>query len=135
MPTQKTVLIVDDEASVTSLYRTILEMEGYSPVIANTGEEGLAYLKREGFPGLILLDCSMPSLGGEQFLDALEDLGSSPFPCPIIGVSSFRKGTPMIRSFEERVTEYVEKPDNIDGFLSLVSRFLGPGKATSEINT
>jgi DNA-binding response OmpR family regulator len=41
------ILVIDDEAGIRESLRMILEYEGYSVVLAATGEEGLALARRE----------------------------------------------------------------------------------------
>jgi DNA-binding response OmpR family regulator len=66
----RTVLIVDDDPSVTETFERMLRLEGYHVLTALTAETGLtqAYEQR---PGAIILDLRMPLVDGLQFLRAL----------------------------------------------------------------
>jgi len=57
------ILIIDDEASIRSSLRGILEDEGYAVTTAASGEDGLAELPKQSF-GLVLLDIWLPGLDG-----------------------------------------------------------------------
>ncbi|HCC22496.1 hypothetical protein A2480_04480 [Candidatus Uhrbacteria bacterium RIFOXYC2_FULL_47_19] len=66
-----TVLIVDDDAFLSGIYTTKLEMEGFRVVVARDGEEGLQAAKTEK-PSIILLDVLMPKLDGFETLKRLK---------------------------------------------------------------
>ncbi|MEI7999378.1 MAG: response regulator [Candidatus Omnitrophota bacterium] len=67
---QKKILILEDEKELASLYAKFLKANGYDPVLAFDGIEGLERLK-EMTPDLILLDLSMPNMGGVGFYQQL----------------------------------------------------------------
>ncbi len=59
----KTILVVDDKASVRTLVRDYLTEEGFRVVTANNGREAL-FAARQEKPDLILLDIMMPEMSG-----------------------------------------------------------------------
>ena len=64
------VLIVEDDPTVQSLLRTLMETEGYTVMTATDGLEGL--LKAEiRPPSIILLDIMMPNVDGERVLEEM----------------------------------------------------------------
>lgn len=64
---KKNILIVEDEPTLASAYRTLLEGAGYKVKSAYNGQEALEVAK--GFePDLILLDLRMPVMDGVGFL-------------------------------------------------------------------
>jgi signal transduction histidine kinase/DNA-binding response OmpR family regulator len=60
------VLVVDDEAAMRSLTRSMLEKEGWAVSEAPNGIVALEVMKRER-PSLILLDLAMPEMDGFEF--------------------------------------------------------------------
>jgi CheY-like chemotaxis protein len=64
------ILIADDEPDLRQLIGDILELEGYSVIKARDGTEALD-LARRLKPNLILLDESMPGLGGREVASQL----------------------------------------------------------------
>src|ERR687886_820537 len=66
--TDKTILVVDDEARVRSALTQLLEDEGYQVAVVRNGQEAIDYLAQSATaPCLILLDLMMPELSGVQF--------------------------------------------------------------------
>jgi twitching motility two-component system response regulator PilH len=60
---QKKVLVVDDDPDVRLFNTTVVEENGYIPIEATNGEEGLQKLKEEK-PDLVILDVLMPRQSG-----------------------------------------------------------------------
>lgn len=59
----KKVLVVDDEENIVRFLSVALEENGYDPVGANNGKEGLEKIKSE-HPDLVILDVMMPKKTG-----------------------------------------------------------------------
>ena len=66
----RTILIVDDDPSVTETFERMLRLEGYHVVTALSAETGLNQAERSR-PDAIILDLRMPLVDGLQFLRAL----------------------------------------------------------------
>jgi CheY-like chemotaxis protein len=66
------VLIVEDDAHTREMLATLLTTEGFHPVAAEDGLEALHLLRAvrrraPDVPCLVLLDLTMPRLGGHEF--------------------------------------------------------------------
>jgi DNA-binding response OmpR family regulator len=59
----KKVLVVDDDENTVKFLSAALEMNGYQPVGAHNGQEGLEKIKSEN-PDLVILDVMMPKKTG-----------------------------------------------------------------------
>ena len=69
---QETVLLVDDEEIILDLGREILESHGYTALMATSGEEALkVYEAHRNQIDLVILDVSMPGMGGYKCLEEL----------------------------------------------------------------
>ncbi len=53
----KTILVVDDELSIVTAWKRVLQLEGYRVVTASNGREGLVAANEEK-PDLIITDRS-----------------------------------------------------------------------------
>ncbi|MCK4324779.1 MAG: response regulator, partial [Armatimonadetes bacterium] len=65
-------LVVDDDPSVTALYKKTLTEEGYEVATAATGEEALAKLDRGRFDAAVI-DLVLPGVGGMQVVAAVHE--------------------------------------------------------------
>jgi CheY-like chemotaxis protein len=59
----KKVLVVDDDPDVRLFNITVLEENGYTPIEAANGEEGMQFIQKER-PDLVILDVLMPRESG-----------------------------------------------------------------------
>src|SRR3954469_2684647 len=66
----RTILIVDDDPSVTETFERMLRLEGYHVVTALSAEAGLNQAERS-HPDAIILDLRMPLVDGLGFLRQL----------------------------------------------------------------
>jgi CheY-like chemotaxis protein len=67
----RTVLVVDDEPSVRTLIKDVLEELGYEVLQADTGASGLKILNTVGHVDLLVTDVGLPGgMNGRQLADA-----------------------------------------------------------------
>ena len=68
----ETILLVDDEDAIRELGQNVMSRKGYKVMLAATGEEALEIYKEQGENiDLIILDISMPGMGGHKCLEEL----------------------------------------------------------------
>jgi len=100
------VLTVDDDPDITMFVKTVLEENGYTPLIARNGETGLS-VAREEAPDLIILDVLMPKQSGIRMYRELKS-DDSLKGIPVIILSGIAKRT-FLRS-QEALTEFGDQP-------------------------
>lgn len=71
-PQKKKILLVEDDTNLASVYRGRLELEGFTVVEVNNGEDALSSAVKEK-PDLVLLDAMMPKISGFDVLDILRN--------------------------------------------------------------
>jgi two-component system response regulator RegX3 len=103
--TRRTVLLVEDEESITAPLSEALSREGFEPVIAGTAAEALE-LAASRSPDLVLLDLGLPDGSG---LDVCRELRSRS-TVPIIMVTARGEETDRIVGLEVGADDYVVKP-------------------------
>ena len=96
------VLTVDDDPDITIFVKTVLEENGYTPLIAGNGEAGLSIARSET-PDLIILDVLMPKQSGIRMYRELKS-DESLKNIPVIILSGIAKRT-FLRS-QEALTEF-----------------------------
>ena len=119
---RKNVLVIDDDAALLELNKTILEMEGYDVFIALSGAAALSLLETIARPNLILLDMRMEDMSGPEFLLELEKKR----PDVIEGVQVvFVTGSEEVPA--SKAIGFLRKPYDIDTLLEAVHRFIEMG--------
>ena len=73
------VLVIEDEADIRQLLRTMLEREGFSVTEAMLGRDGVRLFHQKQ-PNLVILDVGMPDLDGWQVLERIRDMSDVPGP-------------------------------------------------------
>jgi DNA-binding response OmpR family regulator len=68
----KTILVIEDDKLLNSIYKLKLEKVGYNVVILETGDRVIETVK-ETSPNLIILDLVMPSVDGFEVLKTLQE--------------------------------------------------------------
>lgn len=125
---QTTILIIDDDESlVKNVYQVLLERKGYRVLTAKSGFLGLEIIGRElRSPDIILVDCSMPDMDGEEFLLELKDKHPKIFSeSKVIGLTAYDSRSSAFLRIKQLAFDCREKPFDIDGILQVVSDYLG----------
>ncbi len=68
----KKIVIVEDNSSLAEIYKTRLELLGYTCFIAYNGITALYFIQKE-IPDLVLLDLMIPDISGEQVLTTIRN--------------------------------------------------------------
>lgn len=108
-PEMKKILIVEDEKPLREALRDKLTLEGFLPLEAKNGEEGLEAALRE-HPDLILLDVIMPKMGGLEMLKKLrEDAWGK--DTKVILLTNLIDNNQVARAVKEGAYDYLVKSD------------------------
>lgn len=128
----KKVLNVEDDADTRTFVSTVLEENGYIPIMAIDGEEGMKKVKKER-PDLIILDILMPRESGIKMYHELKlDPNLKDIPVAMLsGVSkrTFLRSQAALTEFgDETVPEpqaYLEKPVEPEDLAETLKKILG----------
>lgn len=119
---RKSILVIDDSPDLQTLSRTILEMEGYEVITAESGKEALSVLAEIEAPDLILLDMQMDDVSGPEFLKILEiERPEILEHVPVVFL------TGMDQVPQSKATGVIHKSFDIEPFLAMVTGFLDLG--------
>jgi class 3 adenylate cyclase len=102
------ILVVDDDPDQREIMCWRLATQGYRTVLAADGEEALGVARAE-LPDLIMLDATMPRLGGFEVCRRLKADPSFPYT-PIIMVTGLAGIDDVVAGLEAGADEYLTKP-------------------------
>lgn len=108
-PSPPVVLVVDDDAAVRTLVRWQLDDAGYRIREADDGEAALRRI-REDHPALVVLDLSLPRLGGLEVLRAVRGGRVGRTDLPIIVLSGRNGEADRIVGLDVGADDYLVKP-------------------------
>jgi CheY-like chemotaxis protein len=114
------VLVVEDDLEIRESLMEILEENGYEPVGAANGHEGLDKLSKSHQPPcLILLDLMMPVMDGRAFRQ--EQLRRPEFASiPVVVLSAYRNVAEETKDMS--VAAFLKKPMKLDDVLGVVRK-------------
>ncbi|NNN04329.1 MAG: response regulator [Elusimicrobia bacterium] len=122
-PSEKLVLVVDDDENVRSFIEMSATMEGFQVVTAVNGLDATAKLAQRD-ADLIITDLMMPGQGGYEFLRSLQGSGSGRIPIFVVTGSALDTSTVAMIRQEANVVEFVSKPINIVKFIGNLHKYL-----------
>ena len=71
MTTQISILLVEDDSFISSMYRTKLSNLGYTVEVIDDGEVAWERLQQDPMPDLLLLDVVLPKRDGFEILEGI----------------------------------------------------------------
>ncbi len=102
------VLVVDDDPSIRTICREVLESSGYTVREASSGGQARSEVHRFK-PDLVMLDVMMPGLDGFQTAESLRAEPATSM-VPIIFLSAKGETADKVRAFRLGAEDYVVKP-------------------------
>ena len=112
------IVVVDDEKIVTSAFKALLKVEGFSDAhLFNSPKDALEFLKNNQ-PDLVISDFLMPEMNGLEFLSEVKKLYPEVSKILLTGYADKENA---IRAINEiGLYRYIEKPwDNDDLIINI----------------
>jgi len=128
------ILVVDDQRDITHLLATTLEAaeKNYVVVTVPSGEEALLEVQREQFD-LIIVDYRLPGMTGLELIERIQKRSEQARFLLITGYALDEKKAKLD---ELGIAEALEKPINLDAFITAVEKALKakrkPSKAAAQ---
>jgi DNA-binding NtrC family response regulator len=114
------ILIVDDDPSLRRALRERLEFWGHAAMESKDGPSALTAAEEREFD-LILLDLSMPQLGGEQVLRTLRERGCG---ADIVILTAHGSIESAVESLKAGAADFLLKPADFDLLRRTIDRLL-----------
>jgi len=121
----KTILIVDDSATMRLSVSSTLKMSGYEVQEASDGVQALAVLKGSLKPVLIITDINMPNMGGIELIKQVRALPGFRF-VPILTLTTESQSSLRDEAKKLGATGWLMKPVTGPALISVIKQVL-PG--------
>jgi CheY-like chemotaxis protein len=117
------ILFVEDEPGISSVFAMLLELEGYRVTVASDGLDGLEHLRRET-PDLVITDYMMPRMNG---MDMIRQIRAEPdhSQIPILLISA----APPPFAAEAMPDAFLQKPMGSERLLAAIMELLTASSA------
>jgi two-component system response regulator AtoC len=126
----RSVLIVDDDASIRSLLADLLKENGYQTRDAKTAAMAVTAIAKQR-PDLVMMDVKLPDQDG---LDLLRQIKREHPELDIIVMTAFGGSSSAIKAMEHGAYDYVTKPFEVDDLLLTLRRVFEHHDMASEVS-
>jgi len=116
-PTQKTLLVVDDNESINAFVTKVFLQCGWNVITAFSGEEALKRARSSNQIDLAVLDVVMPGMSG---IEAATELRKSRPSLPVLIVSGYSEENAFNALSEDEKTKFLVKPFDLAHLKSAV---------------
>ncbi|MCB9236161.1 MAG: sigma-54-dependent Fis family transcriptional regulator [Bacteroidia bacterium] len=107
------ILIIDDEESIRSTLKDILEYEDYKVDLAKDGEEGLRKIKDQDYD-VVLCDVKMPKIDGLEVLEKGLEINPE---LQFIMISGHATVDTAVEATQKGAYDFIEKPPDLNRLL------------------
>jgi nitrogen regulation protein NR(I) len=122
------ILLIEDDAAISTTLRRILADEGHDVLLEQRGDRGLDRSRNEAFD-VVITDLRLPGLNG---LDLVRELHAAKPLLPIIVMTAHGTTETAIEATKFGAYEYLIKPFEMPALIELVAKALENSKAMSE---
>ncbi len=126
----RTILVVDDEASILQSLEGILSDEGFEPIAVKSGSEALNKIE-EVMPDLVLLDIWMPGMDGIETLSKIREA----YPTvQVVMMSGHGNIETAVKATKMGAYDFIEKPLSLEKLLVSINNALDHYRLEEEIS-
>ena len=117
------ILVIDDESIVREVARAVLERHGFEVLVAENGQAGVDLFRSHSDRiSLIVLDLTMPVMGGEQAFDLLRAIRAD---VPVVLSSGYSEIEAAGRFAGKDFAGFIQKPYDVNRLIETVGSALG----------
>ncbi len=118
MASKASILIVDDDASLSDELSDFLESEGYGITVVDSGQRAIELSKERPFD-VILMDVKMPIMGGVEAYKKIKQIRPS---AVILFMTGYALGDLAKDMIGEGEYEIINKPHNLDAIIDMIEK-------------
>jgi len=122
--TQRKILIVDDDLDLTSMFKMVLEMNGFEVDAYNDPLLALREFKSNSY-GMALLDIRMPQLNGFELYKKIQEKDDRMKVCFITAFEDYNDEFKQSFPELEETKCFVRKPKAVEDLVKHVATILG----------
>ena len=131
---KRTILVVEDDTSISNFICSTLQTNGYTPLTASDGKQARLMLTSHG-PDLILLDLGLPDLDGLEIIKWVREWST----VPIIVVSARGRESDKVTALDLGADDYITKTFGLSELVARIrtalrhaDRVMGTGTGSAE---
>lgn len=125
------ILVIDDQRSIRTTLKDILELEGHTVELAENGVEGIEKFKNDKFD-IVLTDVKMPEMDGIEVLDNLIQITHD---VPVIMISGHGNIDTAVEAIKKGAYDFIEKPLDLNRLLITIKNALDKKELVVETKT
>ncbi len=114
------ILVVDDERSMREFLGILLEKEGHTAHLADSGEAAVGRLDEDEYD-LVITDLKMPGVDG---LEVVEKVKSASPDTQVVVITAFATTETAVEAMKRGAYDYVMKPFKVDALQVVVGKAL-----------
>lgn len=110
------ILVIDDDETITAVFRAGLKQEGFNVDVASTGKEAIEKSNDQVY-NLALIDIRLPDMEGTKLLTEMKDTAPKMRKVIVTGYPDLQNA---IASVQNGADFYITKPTKIDELVKVV---------------
>jgi len=123
------ILCIEDDPATRELLTEVLEDEGFEPIIAFDGDEGVKKIRER--PNLILCDVDMPRMSGFDVLRLLRRSRGELRKIPFLFITAYGSRDSNLRAWRLGCDDFLTKPLDFELLVEIVRRRLSHSPRTA----
>lgn len=125
------ILVIDDEKSIRSTLKEILEYEKHEVELASNGPEGIELFSNDRFD-IVLCDIKMPEMDGMEVLEKLFTISGE---AQVIMISGHGNIDTAVQAIKKGAFDFIEKPLDLNRLLITVRNAMDKSSLITETKT
>lgn len=115
----RTILVVDDDPSITSIFEFILQQAGYNTITTSSGYECVEVIRSTQPVDIVFLDLKMPGLSG---IETYKEIQKARPHVLVVLMTGFTVDDFLKEAFELGAYGVIYKPFDVEEVLSIISK-------------